>query len=142
MFTVGLICFRKENSHWLASAVMFLDSLSDFLVGSQETVYYLLSTMLIALSAALTPVSSTVGSGWNGGEQAVIYTGLLLGEAGCLDVTIFQCVDTMYAVRTSHTNHILLHGIKLCFPGSNASRRDEQVIDVGNDLAGNKLLFI
>ncbi len=97
--------------------------------------------MLIALSATLTPLSSTVGSGWTGGEQAVLYTGLL-GEAGCLHVAILQCVDTVYVVNASHTNYILIHVIKLSFPGSNASRRDVEVIDVGNGLAGtlNKLL--
>ncbi len=73
----------------------------------------------------------------------MIYTGLL-GEAGCLDVAILQCVDTVYAVSACHTNYILLHGIKLSFPDSNASRRDVEVIDVGNGLAGTlkKLLSI
>ncbi len=99
--------------------------------------------MLIALSAASTPLSSIVGSGWTWGEQAVLYTGLL-GEAGCLDVAILQCVDTVYAVCASHTNYILQYGIKLSFPGSNASRRDVEIIDVGNGLAGTlkKLLCI
>ncbi len=73
--------------------------------------------MLIALLAVSNPLSSTVGSGWTGGEQAVLYTGLL-GEAGCLDVAILQCVDTMYAVSVGHTNYILLHGIKLSFPAA------------------------
>ncbi len=73
----------------------------------------------------------------------MIYTGLLR-EAGCLDVAILQCADTVYAVRASHTNYIHQHGIKLNFPCSNASRRDVEVIDVGNALAGtlNKLLCI
>ncbi len=99
--------------------------------------------MLISFSAASTHLSSTVGSGWTGGEQAVLYTGLQ-GEAGYLDVPIFKCVDTVYAISAGHTNHILLHGIKLSFPGSNASRRDVEVIDVDNGLAGtlNKLLCI
>ncbi len=99
--------------------------------------------MLLALSAASTPLSSTVGSGWTGGEQAVVYTGLL-GDTGCLDVALIQCADTVYAASASHTNYILLHGIKLSFPGSNASRRDVEVIDVGNGLAGKpkKLLCI
>ncbi len=99
--------------------------------------------MLIALSVASTSLYSTVGSGWTGGEQAVIYTGMM-GEAGCLDVAILQCVDTVYAVSVGHTNYILLHGIKLSFPGSNANRRDVEVIDVGNGLAGTlkKLLCI
>ncbi len=73
----------------------------------------------------------------------MLYIGLL-GEAGCLDVAILQCVDTVYAVCAGHTNYILLYGIKLSFPGSNASRRDVQAIDVGNGLAGTlkKLLCI
>ncbi len=73
----------------------------------------------------------------------MLYTGLL-GNAGCLDVAILQCVDTVYAVSVSHTNYILLHGIKLSLPGSNASRRDVEVIDEGNGLAGTlkKLLCI
>ncbi len=91
--------------------------------------------MLIALSVASTPLTSTVGSGWTGSEQAVLYTGML-GVAGCLDVAILQCVNTVYAVSAGHTNYILLHGIKLSFPGRNASRRDVEVIDVGNGLAG------
>ncbi len=84
-----------------------------------------------------------MGSGWTEGEQAVLYTGLL-GEAGCLDVAILQYVDTVYAVSAGHTNYILRHGIKLSFPGSNASRRDVEVIDVGSGLAGTlkKLLCI
>ncbi len=96
--------------------------------------------MLIALSAASTPLSSTVGSGWTGCEQAVIYTGLLR-EDGCNDVAILQCVDTVYAVSAGHTNYILLYG---SFPGSNASRRDVEVSNVGNGLAGTlkKLLCI
>ncbi len=99
--------------------------------------------MLIALSAASTPLSSTVGSGRTEGEQAVLYTGLL-GEARCLAVAILQCVDTVYAVSAGHTNYILLHGIKLSVPSSNASRRDVKVIDVGNGMVGtlNKLLCI
>ncbi len=73
----------------------------------------------------------------------MLYTGLL-EDTGCLDVAILQCVDTVYAVSAAHTNYIFLHGIKLSFPGSNASRRDVEVIDVGNGLAGTlkKLLCI
>ncbi len=73
----------------------------------------------------------------------MLYTGLL-GEAGCLYVAILQCVDTVFVVSAGHTNYIRLHDIKLSFPGSNASRRDVEVIDVCNRLAGTlkKLLCI
>ncbi len=99
--------------------------------------------MLTALASSSIPLSSTVGSGWTGGEQAVLYTGLLR-ETGCLDVAILQCVDTVFAVSAGHTNYILRHGIKLIFPGSSASRRDVEGIDVGNGMVGtlNKLFCI